>query len=328
MKYFRIIAVSVLILLAFWKLYPHLTDFGKLFALKDQINYAFLFLGIIAQSGQYIGDGLLSQTLLKIIGVHMDFKNTIKIASLNVLAAHLFPVGEAGSIATAYYFYKKLGVSTQNFIFLSTSWTTITFSTLIAMLISSIYFIPHLPTINLNAVGTVLIALLVIIPVLFFTFKEFIWGKIKAKIQKLDVYKGILEYKENFPTYKGALFSHKLLVAEAIFAALVYYGTNIVTLSFSFLTFGIYPPISVLIFAYTLSMISGWVTLSPAGLGAAEATLILVFLQFGIDPVHALASVLVFRLITFWIPIPAGAYSYMSLKKQIKKEEKLKSEGE
>ncbi len=325
MKYFRIIAVSLLILLALWKLYPHFADFTKLFALKDQINYAFLLLGIIAQSGQYIGDGLLSQTLLKMIGVNMDFKNTIKIASLNVLAAHLFPIGEAGSIATAYYFYKKLGVSTQNFIFLSTSWTTITFSVLVAMLLTSIYFIPHLPIINFHNLGIILTALLIIIPSLIFVMRNFIWQKLKGKIEKLEIYKGILEYKENFPAYRKAIFSHKLLVLEAIFAALIYYGTNIVTLNFAFLTFGAHPSLPVLTFAYTLSMISGWITLSPAGLGAAEATLILVFLQFGIDPPRALASVLVFRLITFWIPIPAGALSYMSLKKQIAKDENLKT---
>lgn len=325
MKYFRIIAILLLVSLAAAKLYPHLVDFKKIYELKNQINYFFLLLGIIAQSGQYIGDGLLSQTILKIIDVKMNFKNTIKIASLNVVAAHLFPVGEAGSIATAYYFYKKLGVSTQNFIFLSTSWTTITFSVLIAMLLSSIYFIPHLPNINFHTIGLILISLLVVIPILFFTFREFVWQKLKNRIQKFDVYKGILEYKENFPIYRKALVSHKLLVLEAISAALIYYGTNIVTLSFSFLTFGTYPSVAVLTFAYTLSMISGWVTLSPAGLGAAEATLILVFLQFGIDPPRALASVLVFRLITFWIPIPAGALSYMSLKKQIAKDENLKT---
>ena len=316
-----------MILLALWKLYPHFTDFKRLFALKDEINYAFLFLGIIAQSGQYIGDGLLSQTLLKMIGVRMDFKNTIKIASLNVLAAHLFPIGEAGSIATAYYFYKKLGVSTQNFIFLSTSWTGITFSVLVAMLLTSIYFIPHLPSINFHSVGLGILALLIIFPLLIFLIRQFIWEKLRAKIQKMDIYKGVLEYKDNFPAYRTAIFSHKLLVLEAVISAIIYYGTNIVTLSFSFLTFGAYPSVSVLTFAYTLSMISGWVTLSPAGLGAAEATLILVFLQFGIDPPRAIASVLVFRLITFWIPIPAGALSYMSLKKQIAKDNLKSQEG-
>ena len=317
MKYLRWILVLALVSLAIWKLYPHLADFKKIYALKDQINYTFLVIGILAQSGQYVGDGLLSQTLLKIIEVEMNFKNTMKIASLNVLAAHLFPVGEAGSIATAYYFYKKLGVSTQNFIFLSTSWSVITFTVLMAMFLASMYFVPRLPYINFNIVGTILIALIIIIPFVLLVFRHIIWVKFQNKIQKLSFFKELMEFKENFPFYKKALLSHKLLLMEAIFAAFIYYGTNIITLSFAFLTFGTFPSIHVITFAYALSMISGWITLSPAGLGAAEATLILVFLQFGVEPAHAIAAVLVFRLITFWIPIPAGAFSYMSLKKHL-----------
>jgi len=327
-KHLRFLLVALLVALAIWKLYPHFADFAKIYALKDNINYYYLIIGILAQSGQYIGDGLLSQTLLKIIGVKMNFKNTIRIASLNVVAAHLFPVGEAGSIATAYYFYKKLGITTQNFLFLSTSWSAITFSTLITMLLLSMFFIPHLPNINFNTVGIILIAFIIIAVSILLIFRRIIWEKLKNKIQKLGFYKEILEYKENLPIYRKAILSHKLLLVEAVIAAFIYYGTNIVTLSFSFLTFGSFPPIHLLTFAYALSMISGWVTLSPAGLGAAEATLILVFLQFGIDPAHTVASVLVFRLITFWIPIPAGAFSYISLKKQIAKEAGLKSEGE
>jgi len=316
-KYFRIVAILLLVSLAIWKLYPRLADFKKIYELKNQINYLFLFLGILAQSGQYIGDGLLSQTLLKIIGVRMNFKNTIKIASLNVLAAHLFPVGEAGSIATAYYFYKKLGVTTQNFIFLSTSWSAITFSVLLIMLLSSMYLIPDIPFINFQVIRTVVIVLLIAIPSLLLIFRHIIWVKFKTQLQKLSFFNEILEFKRNFHSYRRAILSHKLLLIEAILAAFIYYGTNVVTLSFSFLTFGSVPSIHLLTFAYALSIIGGWVTLSPAGIGAAEATLILVFLQFGVDPARTVAAVLVFRLISFWIPIPAGALSYISLKKHI-----------
>lgn len=317
MKYLHWVFLLLLVAFALFRLYPHFADFSKIYELKNHINYFYLTIGILAQSGQYIGDGLLSQTLLKIVGVSMSFKNTIKIASLNVLAAHLFPVGEAGSITTAYYFYKKLGVSTQNFLFLSVSWSIITFSVLVVMFLISLLFIPYLPKLNFQAasIGIIIAASLSIL--IFLGARRFIWRKFAGKITRLEIYKELAKFKESLHDHRKAILSHKILLAEAIVAAFVYYGTNIVTLTFSFLTFGQLPPISVLTFAYALSMISGWVTLSPAGLGAAEATLLLVFLGFGLDPAQSIGAVLVFRLISFWIPIPAGAFSYISLKKNL-----------
>lgn len=315
MRYIRLVLIAILIALAAWKLYPHLGDLSKIYELRHKINYFYLIIGILFQSGQWIGDGLLSQTLLKIINIEMSFKNSFKIASLNVLAAHLFPVGEAGSIATAYFFYKKLGVPTQSFIFLSVCWSAITFAVLIFIFTASIFFLPHLPSINFKLVGIVLLAALILVPSILFALRKLIWHKFRARLINLSFFKELSEFKANLHQYRKALLSHKLLLLQAALAAFIYYGTNVLTLSFSFLTFGSLPPISLVAFAYALSMIGGWITLSPAGIGASEATLILVFLQFNQDPTVAVGAVLVFRLISFWIPIPAGLVSYLSLKR-------------
>ena len=253
---------------------------------------------------------------------YCKYDYAIKIASLNVLAAHLFPVGEAGSIATAYYFYKKLGVGAQSFIFLSMCWSTITFSTLLLMFLTSLFFIPHLPNINFQQVAIAIIFALLIVSILLLASRHLIWRLFKDPLQKLPIFKELLEFKDSFHHYRKAIFAHKFFLLQAIAAAFLYYGTNVITLSFAFLTFGQAPPIAIVIFAYTLSMISGWVTLSPAGLGASEATLIIIFLQFGLDPAKSIGAVLAFRLISFWIPIPAGALSYISLKRHLNINEK------
>lgn len=317
MRYLRWVFLTILVGLAITKLYPHFHDFSQVWELKNNINYYFLAIGIFAQSGQYIGDGWLSQTILKIINVEMKFKNSVKIASLNVLAAHLFPVGEVGSISAAYYFYKKLGISTQSFIFLSVCWSAITFSTLLAIFIASMFFIPHLPYLNFKLIATITVTIVISLIAAALIFHKFIWHKIREKSAKFEIVRELIEFKRNITFYKKALLSHKLLLFEAILACLVYYGTNILTLSFSFLTFGLSPSLPLVTFAYALSLWSGVVTLSPAGLGAAEATMILIFLGYGLDPAKSLAVVLVFRLITFWIPIPAGLLSYLSLKKHL-----------
>jgi len=47
--------------------------------------------------------------------------------------------------------------------------------------------------------------------------------------------------------------------------------------------------------------------------------LILVFLHFGTKGTLAVAAVLVFRLITFWLPIPLGALAFKILMKNSQK---------
>jgi uncharacterized membrane protein YbhN (UPF0104 family) len=110
MRYLRWLLIIILVGLAIWRLYPYLKDFEKLLELKQNINFVWLTLSAFLIVGQYFGDGWLSQILLQIAGYKINLKTTIKIASIDVFAAHLLPIGEAGVIATVAYFYKKIGV--------------------------------------------------------------------------------------------------------------------------------------------------------------------------------------------------------------------------
>jgi undecaprenyl-diphosphatase len=47
---------------------------------------------------------------------------------------------------------------------------------------------------------------------------------------------------------------------------------------------------------------------TPGGLGAMEAALVTALVRLGVETGAAVASVLTFRLATFWLPIPLGAW--------------------
>jgi len=53
---------------------------------------------------------------------------------------------------------------------------------------------------------------------------------------------------------------------------------------------------------------------SPSGLGVIELTLIAVLKGFGVEAGVAAAGVLSWRLVNFWLPIPFGGVSYLSLR--------------
>jgi uncharacterized protein (TIRG00374 family) len=72
-------------------------------------------------------------------------------------------------------------------------------------------------------------------------------------------------------------------------------------------------PIDVLV-AYGLANILAVIPVTPSGLGVIELTLIAVLKGFGVPAGVAAAGVLSWRLVNFWLPIPFGGISYLSLR--------------
>lgn len=69
-----------------------------------------------------------------------------------------------------------------------------------------------------------------------------------------------------------------------------------------------------LIVAYGLANVLAALPITPGGLGVVEGVLIPVVTGFGMAPGVAILGVLSWRLVNFWLPIPAGAATYLSLK--------------
>jgi hypothetical protein len=53
---------------------------------------------------------------------------------------------------------------------------------------------------------------------------------------------------------------------------------------------------------------------TPAGLGVVDSVAPLLLVSFGVTRSVATLGVLSWRLVNFWLPIPAGAAAYVSLK--------------
>ena len=69
-----------------------------------------------------------------------------------------------------------------------------------------------------------------------------------------------------------------------------------------------------LIVAFALANIAATIPLTPGGLGVMEITLVASLVGFGVPPSVALLGVASWRLVNFWLPIPVGAATYLSLR--------------
>lgn len=108
-------------------------------------------------------------------------------------------------------------------------------------------------------------------------------------------------------------------LAYAAAASLTVTAVYILCLYFSLQTVGVALGISEVITAYALAVVAKSAIPAPGGLGPIEAAMIGTLIGFGVVSGAAIAAVIIYRLATFWIPVPFSilSYRYLDSKKLI-----------
>jgi len=321
MRYLRYLLMLVLVSFAVLRLKPLINDISLFLKLVENINYSWFILAVFCIFGQYFGDGWLSQILLKIAGVSIKLKDNMKIAVMDVFASHMLPLGDAGAIVTSYYFYKKIGVESHAVVFLTIFWAIFTNLTMFTLLVLSIIFLPKLENFpfHISKLTQIILTTLALVCPILIILRKKLWKLANRFISKYPWFSQFAKDIAKTASYRKIIFKNKTLLLQALLASFIYFAGNIASLTFAFLAFGHPPAISVIAFAYLISLIASFITLAPAGIGSAEAALVLVFQQFKVEPALALAASLTFRFITSWLPVPFGFLAYKNMVKYPRK---------
>ena len=96
-----------------------------------------------------------------------------------------------------------------------------------------------------------------------------------------------------------AASAHRMLDYAALVAALVAVGAQVRP--------------SLVLLAYVVAMVIGMVPVTPGGLGFVETGLTGALVLAGVTADAALLATLLYRLVSFWMPIPAGALAWAGL---------------
>jgi uncharacterized protein (TIRG00374 family) len=99
---------------------------------------------------------------------------------------------------------------------------------------------------------------------------------------------------------------HPRKLAQGIGGALLLSLTYILCLSACVAAFGRSVPFAKIGFVYLTGAALGSIIPTPGGLGAVEAALTAGLTAAGVPGAVAVSSVLLFRLLTFWLPVPCG----------------------
>jgi hypothetical protein len=88
-------------------------------------------------------------------------------------------------------------------------------------------------------------------------------------------------------------------------------GFDYLALLFALRAVGADPRPSLVVLAYTAAELLALLPFTPGGLGFVEAGLVGTLTLAGVPGSDALAATLLYRLASYWLPIPAGGVAYL-----------------
>jgi uncharacterized protein (TIRG00374 family) len=321
----------LLFAIGIYLIFPKIIGLPQTIKLLLQVKKAYIVLALGAEILSYAAAAWLLGIILSRLGHRVAFWFRFKIGSISSFAIHFFPLGSFGEGVIDFYFLKKQSVSGGSILLMLLLRTIITYSAFLLIFLYSLVVVPATPHLPLSPklISVILFALIFFgIFYLIYSYKNErkfhqVWRKIVAIINFFAkrVHKEITPEQEattfeNIYRGLGLFGKQKRTSILTALAGISYWLGDIVCFYFVFLSFGYSIDFGVLVFGYCVATIFGLISFIPGGLGVTEATLALIYSGMGVPSEIALLSILVFRFFSFWIWIPFGLYSYLSLSKK------------
>jgi uncharacterized protein (TIRG00374 family) len=119
---------------------------------------------------------------------------------------------------------------------------------------------------------------------------------------------------DNFFAGMRRMTSHHGAFRTTTAVACLYWTFDLFCLWATFFAFNYHVPLVFLAIGYVIAYSVGTLAPTPGGLGAIEGLMVALYVGFGVPSATALAVVLTYRVINFWLPIPPGLVSYVAIR--------------
>jgi hypothetical protein len=329
MRILRCFLAVLLIIIAFSLLFSRLkASYHDIPALFGEAHKSPLWFLLFLEVVYYLVYGFLAKTLLEIAGAKVKLREAIQGGIIGVLGFQVAPF--VGAAILLYSFYKKLKIPRNAILFLVSvlaifnALNYIIFSFLSAVILPQ-SFSSLFPE---RMLLTFLFALFFILGSGLFLLKDkaknlisllCLFAKPVNKVSRFLVNRKIIGPEKTGRIIKellenlDLLFQHRDKTVKALVASLFFYSINISLLYCSFYVFGFKPNIPLLVLGFTASSIISLLSFFPEAPGVMEASLVTVFLALGFPAHVSLFASLLYRLVSYWLPLPIGLFVYLGL---------------
>jgi uncharacterized protein (TIRG00374 family) len=316
----RGLIIFALLLIIEYLVIPELVGASKNLNLLAQVNAGWMLAGLVLEGLSLFCYALLTRALLP-PGGRPSLSRLFRIDLAAAAVAHVIPAGTVGSAGVGYQLFTAEGIPGRDAgVMMATKGMGSTVVLNVLLWLCLVISIPlagfHPIYVSVAIVGAVALALMAVIT----------WGLTRGKGRASRIVHAV---GRKVPGLDGDkledLFLHvgnslrdlardRHVLTESLSWAALNWLLDAASLWCFVAAFGSFVNPAELFAAYGIANVLGVLPITPAGLGVIDSTAPLLLVSFGITRSVATLGVLSWRLVNFWLPIPAGAAAYISLK--------------
>jgi uncharacterized membrane protein YbhN (UPF0104 family) len=291
----RVVLIIAILGFAIHILLPQIGEIGQAFRALRTGRWRYLGLALVGSALTYLTGAWMVSASTRL---HLPFIRTVLGQVAASLMATVTPAG-LGWVATTDDYLQKGGADEHTAHAATTLNMVITFLSHLALLAM---LIPLLPTLRIPPITLPRTQVIVEIAVVALVALGVVFW-VPASRRKIIA--DLTGMTKAVPSVLGDPRRSAVMIVAAIAGNVAF----AIALIGSVAAYGPVPsPLGVLV-AYMLAATIAAISPTPGGLGAMEAALVAALVRLGVTSGSAVAAALTFRLATFWLPLPIGAWA-------------------
>jgi putative heme transporter len=258
----------------------------------------------------------------------IDWRTSYQITLAGLAATRLFSAGGAGGIALTYWALRRAGMEARQaagrmVAFLVLLYTVYLLALVICGILLRVGLFPGPSPVSMTIVpagiaGVALIILL-LLSLVPGDLERIVarWAQGHRRVRLARRIASIPATIAAGTREALTILRHPSSGALALVGAVGFWAANIGVLWACFHAFGETVPKAVLVQGFFVGMTANLLPFFPGGVGSVDAGMIAAFLAFGEPSSTVFVSVLAYRVIAFWLPIPPGILAYLQLRRTV-----------
>jgi uncharacterized protein (TIRG00374 family) len=318
----------IVLLVGIYFLFPKLVGLGDALGKLGEAEPIWIGIAVVFSIASYATYIALFKAVVGGDALKLTWGETYQINMAGVAATLLFSAGGAGGIALTYWALKKAGmkrrdVARRMIAFVSLHYAFYPLALIVFGLLLRTGVLNGENSVELTIIPAAVAGVMLVLGVMVTLIPADVEGKLMPHAHGEHT-RSFVEWASRVPETLGEgfrfalrLFTHPRKGGLAVIGAAGFWAFSIGVLWASFHSLGIHVPLAVVVQGFFLGMVANLFPLAPAGVGAVDAGMIGAFVLFGLPEETVFPAILIFRLVSFWMPIPPGIVAFFQLRNTV-----------
>jgi phosphatidylglycerol lysyltransferase len=302
---FQFTLAILFIVIGAWFIKHEQAELGEVRHILFTSQWLYILIGVLLSVTYILLQGFMYKMAFASVGKKLPLSLTILLFLKRNFISIFIPAGGVTSLAFFTREIEKTGISKTKIHFASTVYA---FTGILTIILVAIPILIYALMEGKSGTGE-FFGLLVVILVVFLLF--YLYYSIS---RKKYLYRIIVKYFPSSEVYLEDIISHKTDIRYLIYTLLtscLIDITCIILVYIAMKALGLQISVLYAMLGYLTSVLMLFISPFMRGLGAVEVSLSFVLIRLGLSHSAALAVTLLYRFFEFWIPLLAGALSFL-----------------